>query len=703
MCASKDIQILIYCFLGVLLNNSVWGQASFSEKVTTAADIGMTINNLGMVGNAFKGSYVVLKYPSCEYPRNSGIEHLFEGGLWIGAKSNGGSIIVSTGAVDDASGYTTGKAGFEYTAAIGSELIERSSLLDNANYTPNAISHQDLVSDFTDTNIVVPGTSTPISTLENGPIGTGVHFEAYNWNYSFADFFVILNYQVTNVSTNTWNDAYLGLWIDPVVRNVNVTAAGSGGTAFYNKSGTGFMDSLLLGYEFDATGDIGFTESYIGTKFLGAESTTQFYHPKITPNFNAYFNSWNFKDFTSSYRAPQNDNERYAKLSSGLNTDPNWESTIKAQLKIPGNRSQLISVGPFSAIKPGETVTIAFAIVLAKKNEDGNPNITDNEVQKQLLAQNAAWAQSAYNGEDKNFNGILDEGEDLDGNGKITRYILPTPPDIPKTRWVVSENQVTLFWANNAENSIDPITQKKDFEGYRIYQTSTGFDVTNTQNLASALKLIAQFDMPDNQFGYNNGMQSVKLPQPQYFVGDSTAYQYRYTFLNLPAGWQQAMAITAFDQGDPESNLASLETSRLSPTAMKRIFPGKPANDNFIYGDPFVYPNPYYAKAGWEYDSNEELRKITFANLPAHCEVTVYTLAGDIVHSFVHTENSYTGSDSKWFSTYSDPTNTLFSGGEHAWNLLSTNIQILARGLYLFVVKDLESGRIKRGKFAIVK
>ena len=702
MCFAKNI-LLFIGILKISFSQLLLAQASYSEKVTNAANVEMTINNLGMVGNAFKGSYSVLGYSSCEYPQNSGVEHLFEGGLWMGAKSNGGSIIVSTGAIDDASGYTTGKAGFEYSAAIGSELTERSTLLDNANYTPIAVSHQDLVSDFTDTNVVVPGTSTPISDLENGPLGVKVHFEAYNWNYSFADFFVIVKYEITNVSQNNWDDAYLGLWIDPVVRNVNVTAAGSGGTAFYNKSGTGFVDSLLMGYEFDATGDAGFTESYIGTKFLGAEDTTQFFHPKITPNFNAYFNSWNFKDFTSAYRAPQNDNERYAKLSTGLNTDPAWETTLKPQLKTPGNRSQLISVGPFSQIKPGETVTIAFAIVLAKKNEDGNPNTDDNAAQKQTLIQNAEWAQAAYNGEDKNFNGSLDEGEDLDGNGKITRYILPTPPDIPKTRWIVESNQVTLYWANNAEKSIDPISQKQDFEGYRIYQTNTGFDVSNTQDIANALKLVSQFDIPNNQFGYNNGMQHIQLPQPVYFDGDTTPYRYRYIFTNLPAGWQQAMAITAFDQGDPESNLSSLETSRISPVAMKRIFPGKPANDGFLHGDPFVYPNPYYAQAAWEYGNNEELKRIMFANLPAHCEVTIYTLAGDVVHTFIHQEKTYQGEDSKWFSTYSDPANTLFSGGEHAWNLLSSDIQILARGLYLFAVKDLQSGKIKRGRFAIIK
>ncbi|GIV44062.1 MAG: hypothetical protein KatS3mg035_1185 [Bacteroidia bacterium] len=435
---------LFFIALLIIFQNVI-AQSSFEEKVTSVSNVEMTVNNLGIIGNAFKGSYVTLQYPSCEYPKGSGIEHLFEGGLWIGAKVNG-STVVSTACIDDPSGYTTGKEGFEFTAEIGSQLLERSTLLDNPNYSPNAISHQDFICDFTDKNVIVPGTNIPIANLENGPLNADVHFEAYNWNFPYADYFVILNYTITNRSNNIWNDVYLGFWIDPVVRNVNITPAGSGGSNFYNKSGTGYIDSLFIGYEFDATGDIGFTNSYIGLKFLGAEYQNQFFHTLMDTAFKTFFNSWTFRDFSSSYRTPANDNERYEKLSSGLNYSANWP-TFQNQLKTPGNRSQMISVGPFNAILPGESVNLAFAVVLAKQLNDGQPQSADSYEQKQQLIKNAKWAQAAYNGEDQNFNGILDEQEDIDGNGKITRYILPSPPDIPRVRWEVSNQKVTLYWS----------------------------------------------------------------------------------------------------------------------------------------------------------------------------------------------------------------------------------------------------------------
>ncbi|MEL6842333.1 MAG: hypothetical protein AAFP02_03900, partial [Bacteroidota bacterium] len=93
---------------------------------------------------------------------------------------------------------------------------------------------------------------------------------------------------------------------------------------------------------------------------------------------------------------------------------------------------------------------------------------------------------------------------------------------------------------------------------------------------------------------------------------------------------------------------------------------------------------------------------LLFANLPARCEIRIYTLSGDLVDVLQHDE-AYDGSDTRWHSTYSNPEETAFSGGEHAWDLLSQDNQIIARGLYLFVVIDQETNEKKRGKFVVIK
>lgn len=695
---------ILYAFIAAFAyGNLLFAQASFDEKHTTASNIGMTVSNLGIIGNAFSGSFNLEGQPSCEYPVNSGIEHLFDGGLWIGANINGSITAVTTGALDASTGFSTGRPGFEFSAAVGSQLEERSSLFDSPFFDPNAISHQDFVSDFADTAIFVPGTQIQIANHDN-PLGVDVHFESYNWNFAFANFFVILNFRITNIGSNTLDDLHIGYWVDPVVRNVNITQPG--GSAFFNKGGNGYIDSLYLCYEFDAAGEPQFTSSYVSTKFLGAEDKMGFRHPKLDPNFVDHYNTWQFNNSNDPlYFFPQDDNARYAKMTQGLNhlmpPQQDWETQIKPAIRIASNRTHIVSVGPFSQLLPGESVDIAFAIVCAKRTEDGNPVADDTDEQKEGLIQNASWAQTAYNGEDANCNGILDPGEDKDGDGQITRFILPSPPDIPKVKIVPSDNVIDVYWSDNAEFSIDPISNSADFEGYRLYKTQVGFDVKDVVDIASELKLSGEYDLTGNSLFFNTGFDEVRLDEPVTFDGDTTNYRYRYTFDNIQNGWQHAVAVTAFDGGDPVNNLESLESSPLA--SMKRVFAGKPGNNGFENGDPFVYPNPYYAGASWEGASTfEEDRKVMFANLPDECEVRIYTVAGDLVDQFNHSAD-YNGGDNRWFQTYSDTSQTRFSGGEHAWDLLSKDQQIIARGIYLFSVKDLSTNKIFKGKFVVIK
>lgn len=692
---------------GALWVGLIWAQASFVEKQAAVGNFRVTVNNLGQIGNSFKGSYLVQGFRSAEFPKGSSIEHVFEGGLWVGVKK-GSTIIVSTGAVDDPRGYTTGKAGFEFSAEVGADLVERSSLPDRPTYRPEAVSHQDFVSDFTDRYTIVPGTQIPIQGLENGPAGLEVHFEAYNWNYSFANFFLIYHFTLRNSSPDPWDTVYVGYWVDPVIRNTAITPAGSGGTQFYNKGGNGYLDTLFLAYEFDAMGDVGFTDTYFGLKFLGSEYRGQFYHPARQPTpppgFRVNFQSWTFRDYTGQFRSPQNDADRWLKMSQSLASRPDWATLVVPALRAPGNRSVLVSVGPYTGVQPGDSLRVAFAFVFAHKVSDGNPNAADTPLQKEELVRNAQWAQAAYNGEDQNFNGQLDPGEDLNGNGRLDRFLLPSPPAVPRMRYEIESNRIRLYWDASAEESIDPISRKKDFEGYRLYKTMLGFEVRDVVDVLASLKLVAQFDRPGNGLGYDNGFGAIRLPQPYYFPGDPTPYVYKYEFAGVTNGWQYGIALTAFDEGDPTRNLESLESSR--EAGLRRVFAGAPPNRGFAYGDPYVYPNPYYERAAWEGSSSaQEDKRIQFANLPPHCEVSIYTVAGDLVYRFEHHEDrpAEQARDSRWFSTYSDPDRVVWSGGEHGWNLLSRSGQIIARGLYVFAVKDLETGEIRTGKFVLIR
>ena len=97
-----------------------------------------------------------------------------------------------------------------------------------------------------------------------------------------------------------------------------------------------------------------------------------------------------------------------------------------------------------------------------------------------------------------------------------------------------------------------------------------------------------------------------------------------------------------------------------------------------------------------------DLEKFISLILPADCEITIYTLAGDVIKQIQHNASS-NGSDIRWFEIYASDGKQKLTGGEHAWDFVTDYDQAVATGLYLFTVKNSKTGEIKTGKFLIVK
>ncbi|MCK7517601.1 MAG: hypothetical protein MZV64_07730 [Ignavibacteriales bacterium] len=146
--------------------------------------------------------------------------------------------LVTTASIDASSISATRGGGFEYTNGVGEKVIERSSLFDSPFYQPSAISHQDFLMDFTDTNTVYLN-GEPIA--EHHPIGIVVHQESYAWNFSFANFFVIMNYTIKNASAKFIDSVFVGLWTDTVVRNTKITGRPSRISILFIKAETDIM------------------------------------------------------------------------------------------------------------------------------------------------------------------------------------------------------------------------------------------------------------------------------------------------------------------------------------------------------------------------------------------------------------------------------------------------------------------------------
>jgi hypothetical protein len=688
---------LLLAFLLILsfTVNDLYGQQVFERRAVEVSNLGISYSNVGTIGRPNVRT-VPIGVPSMEYPRGSGTEHLFEAGIWLGARV-GGAIRVSSSAVTNPAGYSTGAAGFEFTND-GTLFGDRSSLTDSPNFTPNAISHQDLIAEFSDRRTAVGGQ--PIAGHEN-PLFADVVMESYNWNFGFAEALSIVRYDITNNSDSPWEEFYFGVYSDMVVRNVNTTT--ETGSEFFNKGGMGWIDDDYALYIFDrGSSDFPRINTYASTVILGSEYRGVEFHPRradevqaagltpprVSPDF------WLFGAGTGEFSRPSDDLERYNRMASEWPLEQNRLRLRNDGVSGQGNFIQLNTIGPFDEIASGETVTIYIAFVTALMPPEfqnlipvqvTNVDNLDNEQSRSILRENIDWAYRLFDGQEN-------------PDGSRTRFLVPEPPEVPRMRVELDAGVASVYWDNRAEFSVDPVTGEEDFAGYRLYRSRLGDDLRGI--IGTSAQMLREWDLPESGVGFGTGFDEVRLPQPVTFPGDPVEYHYRFDIEGMLSGWQYLFAVTAFDEGDERTD--PLETS-VNANAV-RVFPGTAPNENFGSKDEQyqvgVYPNPYRINAAWD-GSTSFTRKLMFYNLPRRAEIRIYTLAGEIVARLDHDAETYQG-DTRWFRDFS-ASNRVLPGGEHAWDLLSQANQNLATGLYLYTVKDLDGGNIQRGRFAIIK
>ena len=679
------------------------------DKYTSVGNLGMTITNYGILGNGWNRMEDGSIHPSCEYKQHTEIgreqiEHFSYAALWVGGIVNG-QRRVSTAIVDGV--FDSGDEGFELFA--GSPITIRSSISSTTQdsmakyYSPKAISHQDMICEFKDY-----GESPTDGGGIQGhiPLGLDIHLKAYAWNYSYADAFVILNYTFQNVSEDTIHDIYGGIWADASVANFNYTDIYTPGGGFsWSDNLNGYDESLDdagfsrdIGYQYDANGDDGWAESYIGISALGSNIPGE----RLKTNYHQWAWTSTGNQTYPSYIMPVNDAERYETMNSSVQKGTGDDYTSEGYPASEDSWLFMISAGPIGSehnadttawtLAPGDSCNLSFTVVCGLWGSGGEGN---SSARRNNLIVNYDWAQKAFDGEDNNRNNRLDEGEDTNDNGILDRYILPAPPPSPNMEVIVESGKVTIYWQDGAESFLDPISQEADFEGYRIY----GARKTANDDLGE-FSLLLETDLKNN-IGYNTGFSTIQITD-QFGEADSvlindTYYKYKFENENIKDGWLNYYAVTAYDQGDPDANLESLESSIYSNRVY--VFPGKAAaKENDWVGDPTVYPNPFKGQALWDgYGSRSKM--LWFRNLPNEAEIRIFSLAGDLVDIIQHDE-SYIGADIENIDAQKNP---LMAGGEHAWDLITMHDQATASGLYLFTVEDKNSGQIKEGKFLIIK
>jgi len=211
---------------------------------------------------------------------------------------------------------------------------------------------------------------------------------------------------------------------------------------------------------------------------------------------------------------------------------------------------------------------------------------------------------------------------------------IPDLPPMPTLFYEADDGSVTLQWGANAETYTP-------FGGYRIYRST--YD-TSTFELVADLEGAGTYSYVDN---------SVQNGFPYYYV--VCAYD----------------AETGIES--PKSNYK--QTIEGTPIA---VTPGWDDDADWTE-NVGVVPNPYRGSAAWE---QTYFDKIAFINLPASCNIDIYTLAGDHVITLEHYDAAG-------------------ESGTEYWDLISRNDQAVTSGLYVYRVETEDDYVI--GKFAIIR
>ena len=146
---------------------------------------------------------------SCVYPKGSEIVFLWVGALWIGAIV-GRDTLVSCA---DEDWYQTYE--FWPDPKPAGDFIMQSIDINSENYSPDAYSEEDFTCYYTDT-VTDPGLVQydPVDQRPHRPLNIKVYQKTMAWSYSYADDFILFDYEIENIGMEDLREVYIGIFVD---------------------------------------------------------------------------------------------------------------------------------------------------------------------------------------------------------------------------------------------------------------------------------------------------------------------------------------------------------------------------------------------------------------------------------------------------------------------------------------------------------
>jgi hypothetical protein len=441
-------------FVCTLLVTDAFGRAAFDQRrsggqlQTQSIDVGyciamhrvnqlgLSVDNSGTFGTGFRlGSggdcFVDGEVKSCEYPRGTNTQYLFAGAFWIGAVV-GRDTVVSVGA--------DGWSFIQELRPTRQPMTKRSIIDPQSPLYDGAVSEEDFIAVYTDT--FTEGIPPDLFGQPHKPLQIEVVQNSFAWSYSYAEDFVLFDYQISNIGNRLLENVYMGLYVDGDV-------CYGGCDAGYSDDITGFLetydrkygdtyhtDTVFIAWLADNEGDLALPNplpSVTGTRiirtpaetlqvsfnwWISSGNATVDFGPRERPNTGRWKEP--FRDFgTGGLGTPEGDrNKYYIMKNQEFDYDQAWVAAISPNDTLwlypdPNNSSDwsrgldtryLLSFGPFTIV-PGQTLPLSFAYVGGKNlhtvpgnldNLPDNPEAFYENLDFSDLAENSTWASWIY-------------------------------------------------------------------------------------------------------------------------------------------------------------------------------------------------------------------------------------------------------------------------------------------------------------------
>lgn len=411
----------------------------------------------GTLGQTERDLVTGAEVQSCIYPKNSDIVFLWVSAIWIGAVVGRDTLV------------TCGNEDFYVTQELWPDIqpfgnfVRTSIDINSPFYSPDAYSEQDYYCEYTDTftdpNLVAFDET---DARPHKPLNVKVQQRSMAWSYSYANDFILFDYQVQNIGVKPLSNVYLGIYVDG--DTWHSSRNGPEGwdddmVGFYRThpapEGCGFIDTVNIAFHCDEDGDpSGGTwdsrsaRSVLATRVIRTPSTSLQY------SFNWWITNYGdeskdfgprmadspehpFRNFGGRLGTPEGDkNKYYVMRNDEFDYDLMYcalNHSSEGWLPPPPDAEDfaqgwdtryLLSFGPFD-INPGENLPISFAWIggenfhrnptdFADLFDAHDPQTYYDALDFTDLAVNSRWASWVYD----------NPGVDSDGDGYYGKFRL---------------------------------------------------------------------------------------------------------------------------------------------------------------------------------------------------------------------------------------------------------------------------------------